>query len=226
MRRHKTWLAAVAVVVLIGGIVVGIVVSRSGPEASSEASSAGIGPQPTGYHVPGENYQICEQQSKYLTSPWTYDALKSGSQSYTVARYEALPGYGRTLPPLPSYIASESPGTEAAVIYAPGSKVQSPPYNFPNSPIIQFFEGGAYSGLALESVSGDEFIGGSAPGYPEPVFDDGGAAGGINADNDSYGYSGAESTLAAEATAGATRITIKTAIPGYIDYETFADGST
>jgi hypothetical protein len=226
MRRHKAWLMAAAVVVLIGGIITGIVVSGSGAGVSSQPS----GSQPAGAHVqahvPGENYQICEEQSRYLTSPWTYDALKSGSQSYTVAQYEALPGYGKTLPPLPSYIADESPATEAAVIYAPGSAIKSPSYNFPNSPIIQFFEGGAYNGLDLESVTGDEFIGGSTARYPEPAFNDGGAAGGINASNDTYGYSGGESRLAAPAAAGATKIITAAAIPGYISYVTLADGST
>ena len=71
--------------------------------------------------VPGQNYQICDEQAQYLTSPWTYHALASGSRSYTVSQYKALPGYGKALPPLPSYIANESPATEAAVIYAPGS---------------------------------------------------------------------------------------------------------
>jgi hypothetical protein len=176
--------------------------------------------------VPGENYQICNEQSKYLTSPWTYDALKSGSRSYTVAQYEALPVYRTTLPPLPSYIASESPATEAAIIFAPGSTTKSPAYDFPNSPIIQYFEGGAYSELAMQSVSGDEFIGGSTASYPEPIFNDGGAAGGISADNDTYGYSGGRSMLAASAAIGATTITTTTATPDYINYVTFADAST
>ena len=65
--------------------------------------------------------------AQYLTSPWTYDALASGSHSYTVAQYESLPGYGTTLPPLPAYIAAESPGTKAAMIYAPGSTVNRRP---------------------------------------------------------------------------------------------------
>jgi hypothetical protein len=224
MRRRKVWLVAAAAVVLTGGIVTGIVVSGSGARVSSQPA----GSQPAGVqaYVPGENYQICDEQSKYLTSPWTYDALKSGSQSYTVAQYEGLPGYGKTLPPLPSYIASESPATKAAVIYAPGSSVKSPSYNFPDSPIIQFFEGGAYNGLDLESVTGDEFIGGSAARYPEPVFNDGGAAGGIDASNDTYGYSGGESRLAAAAAVGTTKIITATAVPGFINYVTFADGST
>ena len=38
---------------------------------------------------------------------------------------------GETLPPLPSYIASESPATEAAVIYAPGSSVNQPAVRLP-----------------------------------------------------------------------------------------------
>ena len=228
MRRHKAWLAAAAVVVLIGGIVAGIVVSRPGAGVSTGGvSSAGAAPQPTGYHVPGENYQICEEQSKYLTSPWTYDALKSGSQSYTVTQYEALPGYGTKLPPLPPYIASEPSTTDAAVVFAPGSTgVTAAAYSFPNSPVLYFFEGGSYGELSLQSVSGDEFIGGASSGYSEPTFNDGGAAGGINAENNSYGYSGGASTLTTSAAAGATTVTTASVIPGYISYITFADGST
>ena len=121
---------------------------------------------PAASRVPGQNYQICDEQSQYLTSPWTYHALASGSRSYTVSQYKALPGYGRTLPPLPSYIASESPATEAAVIYAPGSSVSQPAYAFPETPLLYFFEGGAYGEIAFQTVPGDQFIGGSSPRLP------------------------------------------------------------
>ena len=47
--------------------------------------------------VPGQNYQICNEPSPYLTSPWTYHALESGSRSYSVSQYKTLPGYGKTL---------------------------------------------------------------------------------------------------------------------------------
>jgi hypothetical protein len=219
IRRRGVWWTAAAGVALTGVIVGGVISSGSPAKVGSNYQAH--------YNVPGENYQICSERSKYLTSPWTYDALKSGRQNYTVAEYEALRGYGTRLPPLPSYIANESPATEAAVIYAPGSTTNSPPYSFPNSPVIQFFEGGVYHELALQSVSGDEFIGGSAPGYPEPIFNDGGAAGGgISAENDTYDYSGGGSALAAPAAIGATVISTTTAIPGYINYITFADGST
>jgi hypothetical protein len=221
MRGRKVWLVVAAVVALAGAIVGGVIGSGSRTKVGSHPAN-----YQAHYQVPGENYQICSEQSKYLTSPWTYDALKSGSRSYTVAGYEALRGYGTALPPLPSYIASESPETEAAVIYAPGSATNSAAYNFPNSPVIQFFEGGVYHELALQSVSGDEFIGGSTASYPEPVFDDGGAVGGISAENDTYEYSGGGSRLAASAAIGATTITTTTAIPGYINYVAFADGST
>jgi hypothetical protein len=184
------------------------------------------GSQPTDYQAPGETYQICNEQSKYLTSPWTYDALKSGSERYTVAQYEALPGYGKTLPPLPSYIASESPSRQAAIVYAPGSTTDSPAYEFSNSPILQFFEGGVYHKIGLQSVTGDEFIGGSTASYPEPVFNNGGSAGGISAQNDAWAYSGGGSKLATYAPADAKTITTTTAIPGYINYVTFTDGST
>src|SRR6185437_9102387 len=109
----------------------------------------------------GQNYQICTSQAQYLTSPWTYHALATGSQTYTVSQYKALSGYGSTLPPLPDYIASESGSTTAAVIFAPGSSVSQPAYDFPNTPLLYFFEGGSYGPLALDSVSGDELIGGS-----------------------------------------------------------------
>jgi hypothetical protein len=224
MSRRKVMSVVAAVIALIGVIVVVLIVPRFGAEGGSRPVE--VGSQPTDYQVPGENYQICKEQSKYLTSPWTYDALKSGSESYTVAQYKALRGYGTTLPPLPSYIASESPATQAAIIYAPGSKTSSPAYNFSNLPIVQFFEGGVYQEIGFQSVTGDEFIGGSTASYPEPIFNDGAGAGGISADNDSYGYSGGGSTLADPAPAGARTITTTIAIPGYINYVTFTDGST
>ena len=168
--------------------------------------------------VPGQNYQICNEQSRYLTSPWTYHALASGSRSYTVSQYKALPGYGRTLPPLPSYIASESPATEAAVIYAPGSSVSQPAYDFPETPLLYFFEGGAYGEIAFQTVPGDQFIGGSTSGYREPTFNDGGAAAGISAQNATYDFSGGASTLASSAPAGARTITTRSPIGGYISW--------
>ena len=225
MSGRKAWLVAaiaVALVTVIAGI--RLVASRPGTVTSRPGTK--VGSSPADYQVPGKSYQICNERSKYLTSPWTYHALTSGSRAYTVAQYQTLRGYGTTLPPLPSYIAREGPKTKAAVVYAPGSTTNAPAYNFPNSPIIQFFEGGVYHELALQSVSGDEFIGGSTASYPEPIFNDGGAAGGIDANNDTYGYSGGKSTLAVPATTGMRRITTKTAIPGYINYVTFADGST
>lgn len=176
--------------------------------------------------VPGENYEICSEQSQYLTSPWTYDALASGTQDYTVAQYEALSGYGTTLPPLPSYISAQGPSTQAAVIYAPGSAVDIAAYQLPETPIVQFYEGGAYGELATQSISGDEFIGGSAPGYPEPAFDDGGNAGGIDAGNDTYGFSGGANTLSATANAGATVISTSSPLAAYSNWITFSDGST
>lgn len=161
---------------------------------------------------------ICDQTAQYLTSPWTYHALASGSQTYTVAQYEALPGYRTTLPPLPPYIANESAGTEAAIIYAPGSVVNNPASAFPDSPIIHVFEGGAYTNLDLGSVSGDEFIGGEAAGYPEPRFNDGGNAGGIQQTSDSYSYSGAANALAAAVTPEAKSISVAKPLPKYYQY--------
>jgi hypothetical protein len=73
--------------------------------------------------VNGQNYNICSQGATYLTSPWTYHALASGRQDYTAAQYQALPGYGTTLPPLPSYLANQGAGVTAAIIYAPGADV-------------------------------------------------------------------------------------------------------
>ena len=229
MRVRKVRSIAATVVALVIALI-GVVVwqlTAPGSRAETAPQQAEEQSQPAGYKVPGENYQICNEKSKYLTSPWTYDALASGSQSYTVAQYEALPGYGTKLPPLPSYIASEPSATEAAVIFAPGSThINAPAYDFPGTPILYFFEGGSYRELALQSVSGDEFIGGAAAGYPEPAFNDGGTAGGINNSNDSYGYSGGAGTLSASAKVGAKTVSTVTAIPGYIGYITFTDGST
>jgi len=176
--------------------------------------------------VPGKSYQVCDEPAKYLTSPWTYHALATGSQSYTVSQYEALPGYGTTLPPLPGYIAGESPSTQAAVIYAPGSAVAQPAYTFPGTPLLYFFEGGAYGEIAFDTISGDQFIGGSAPGHPEPTFDNGGKASGISAQNASFDFSGGGSTLAAAAPTGATTVSTSTPIDGYISFLTFTDGET
>ncbi len=177
--------------------------------------------------VPGQNYTICDQTAQYLTSPWTYDSLASGSQTYTVAQYQALHGYGTTLPPLPSYILGESPTTMAAIIFAPGSAgITFPAFDFPVTPLLYFFEGGTHGELDLQSVSGDEFIGGSAPGYPEPAFNDGGAAGGIEASNDTYSFSGGASTLANAADPGASTITMTSNVTNYASSITFADGST
>ena len=190
---------------------------RSSPPSSPAAS-----------YVVGKNYQICNEQSQYLTSPWTYHALASGRRSYTVSQYKALPGYGKTLPSLPSYIANERSTTEAAVIYAPGSSVSQPAYDFPETPLLYFFEGGAYGEISFETVSGDQFIGGSTSGYREPIFNDGDAAGGISAQNDSYGFSGGASNLASSAPTGARTIKITSPIGGYLGSGslTFADGMT
>lgn len=111
------------------------------------------------------------------------------------------------------YIASEPPATEAVVIFAPGSMVNEPQYLFPVSPVLYFFEGGAYRNLGFETVSGDAFIGGSAPGYPEPIFDDSGetgsGGGSISLQNDTYGpFLGGSSTLATKVAARATSITL------------------
>ena len=216
-RRTLTWAAAVVVVLV--AVVAGVVIKQhSGTTAQVHAQAT--------VPVSGQSSLICNQRAQYLTSPWSYHDLASGSQKYTVAQFRALPGYGKTLPLLPSYIANQSSATTAAVIFAPGSDVGQPTYNFPETPILYFFEGGAYGPLTLQSVSGDMFIGGSAPGFPEPTFDNHNSAGGISAQNATYGFSGGASTLAAKAPAGATTITATAPINGYISYITFADGST
>ena len=196
--------------------------------SSSSHPGTPVASRPVASRVPGQSYQICDEQSQYLTSPWTYHALASGSRSYTVSQYQALPGYGRTLPPLPSYITSEGSATEAAVIYAPGSSVDQPAYDFPETPLLYFFEGGAYGEISFQTVPGDQFIGGSTSGYREPTFNDGGAAAGIDAENATYEFSGGDSTLASSAPTGAKTITTRSPIGGYIGsgYLTFGDGTT
>ena len=183
---RRGWPVLIAVLLLAAvAVLVSLLQGSSSPHPATSAASA----------VSGQNYQVCHEQSQYLTSPWTYDALASGSRSYTVSQYQALAGYGRTLPPLPSYIASERPGTRAAVIYAPGSSVNQPAYDFPETPLLYFFEGGAYGEIGFQTVPGDQFIGGSASGHAEPTFNDGGAAAGIDAQNATYQFSGGASTL-------------------------------
>ena len=194
--------------------------------AAPTAPARSAAPAPAAPQVLGKNYQVCDEQARYLTSPWTYHALASGSRSYTVREYKALPGYGKVLPPLPSYIASERPATEAAVIYAPGSRVAQPAYDFPETPLLYFFEAGAYGEIGFQTVPGDQFIGGSSPGHREPTFNDGGSAGGISGQNATYDYSGGAGALASSAPAGATTITASSPIGGYISSLSFADGTT
>lgn len=221
---RRGWPFLAAGLLLAAGVVLVPLVRGSSP--SHPATPVASRPVTSG--VPGQNYQICNEQSQYLASPWTYHALAAGSRSYTVSQYKALPGYGRTLPPLPSYIATESSATEAAVIYAPGSSVNQPAYDFPETPLLYFFEGGAYGEISFQTVPGDQFIGGSTSGYREPAFNDGGAAAGIDAQNATYEFSGGGSSLAAAAPTGAKTITTRSPIGGYIDYGwlTFADGTT
>ena len=217
-------LAVAAAALALAGVTVGCT-----------GTSTGAGPQPQKIQlqanatVPGQSYEICSEQSQYLTSPWTYHALTSGSKSYTVAQYQALPGYGTTLPSLPSYIASESPTTEAAVIYAPGSTASLSAFEFPESPVLSFFEGGAYGVLALQSVTGDEFIGGSASGYPEPTFNNNGQAAGISAQNDTYshtnGYNKSIASIASAAGQGATSVTLTASAIPLLKYGRIAIGN-
>jgi hypothetical protein len=220
---RRGWLVLAAGLLLAAGVLLVPFVRGS---SSSHSAAPTASATPAASQVPGQKYQICNEPSPYLTSPWTYHALASGSRSYTVSQYKTLPGYGKTLPPLPSYIASESSATEAAVIYAPGSSVNRPAYDFPETPLLYFFEGGAYGKISFQTVPGDQFIGGSAPGYREPTFNNGGAAAGIDAQNATYDFSGGASTLASSAAIGATTITTKSPISGYIGWLTFADGKT
>jgi hypothetical protein len=145
-----------------------------------------------------------------------------------VAQYQALLSGGASLPPLPAYIAGEDPKTEAAVIFAPGSMVSNQQASL--SPLLYFFEGGAYKNLGFASVSGDEFIGGSASGYPEPSFDDGGETSGggtISQDAATLDFSsGGTSTLASTVGAAATSITLTSPLSQYIKFLNFSDGST
>ena len=129
---RRGWLLLAEGFLLAAGVqLVPLVRGSSPPNSATPVPSATA----TTSQVPGQRYQICNEQPQHLTSPWTYHALASGSRSYTVSQYRALPGYGRTLPPLPSYIASESSATEAAVIYAPGSSISQPAYAFPETPL-------------------------------------------------------------------------------------------
>jgi hypothetical protein len=231
MRRE---LLAFTSAMALASILVGCGAAVTSQKSTTRATTTTVPPPPRAApaqvrSVPGEHYQLCTSPAarrEYLTSPWTYHALASGSKSYTVSQYQRLPGYGKTLPPLPSYIASEPATTEAAVIFAPGAPAALPAYEFPGSPVLYFFEGGAYGAIGLQAVSGDLFIGGSAPGYAEPAFNDGGTAGGIGAQNDTYDFSGGSSSLASAASAGTATLTTASPIGGYIGRLYFADGTS
>jgi len=178
--------------------------------------------------VAGQDYQICTGTGpqQYLTSSWTYDALSSGSATYTAAQYEALSGYGSDLPPLPAYLADQPSSTDVATVYAPGQSIDLTSYNHPGNPELFFFEGGNYGSLSAQALSGDEYIGGSAPGYGEPVFNGGNSTGsgmGIQNSQDHYAFNGAGATLASTAPAGATSITLTTAAQQYTSHVAFAD---
>jgi hypothetical protein len=205
--------AVVATVAAAGGL------AGSGLLHVNSANQAQLRPQRPVLHVAGQHSQIC-QEPNYLTSPWTYHALARNSRRYTVSQYERLRGYGKTLPLLPTYIADEEPGTLAAVIMAPGATASAPAYEYPLSPVLYFFEGGAYGSFGFESAPGDLFIGGSAPAYNEPTF----SGGGISSANDTWDFSGGGSTLASSEPAGSTTITTTAAISGYINEINFADG--
>ena len=226
VNRRSISLAAVTALVLVTVTAWVIVKLDSHTSTSVPGHASTLVPGQGSSPVPGQSYLVCANPGQFLTSPWTYHALASGSHSYTVAQYEALPGYGTTLPPLPAYISRQSSSTEAAVIFAPGaSEISLPEFEFPPTPILYYFEGGAYTGLALDSVSGDEFIGGAAPGYPEPRFDDGTKAGGIGPGNTSDGYTGG-STKLAQAASNSTSIHTTGPLPAYTRYVTFSDGVT
>ncbi len=237
MTQRKVLAGSAAVALILGSVLAGCTTTK--PQPQSGGATLGE----TYQRVPGESYQFCPTynpngtekytaaSTEYLTSPYTYDKLASGSRTYTVAKYQELLHAGASLPPLPAYIASEPPATEAVVIFAPGSMVNEPQYLFPVSPVLYFFEGGAYRNLGFETVSGDAFIGGSAPGYPEPIFDDSGetgsGGGSISLQNDTYGpFLGGSSTLATKVAARATSITLTSPLSQYIKYLNFSDGSS
>lgn len=202
-----------------------VTVSAASQADPSRTGSATVTIMAPGTGGTGRSFQICTDpvaRAQHLSSPWTYHALAAGSQRYTVAQYLALADYGKSLPPLPSYIADQDPSTDAAIIFAPGASTQAPAYEFPLSPLLYFFEGGAYGAIGFQSVPGDLFIGGSAPGFPEPTF----TGGGISEQNGHWDFSGGGSTLASPAPAGATTITTAAPIDGYITTVVFADGTS
>jgi hypothetical protein len=110
------------------------------------------------------------------------------------------------------------------VIYAPGAATSFAAYQVPFAPVLNFFEGGNYGDLSFQAVSGSLFIGGSAPGFPEPVFTQGGIAG----SQDSYHYYGGATALSTDAPSGTTSITVTSAPSGLgtTSWVNFADGTS
>src|SRR5215467_1238507 len=120
-------LLAVGLLLGAGILLAPLVRGSPAPHVQGSFSPPSV-PPVTVTRVPGQTYRTCSKKPHYLKGPWTYQELTAGHRSYTVSQYKALKGYGTTLPPLPSYIASESATTKAAVIYAPGSSVSQPAY--------------------------------------------------------------------------------------------------
>jgi hypothetical protein len=195
---------------------------------------------PTTFTAAGESYEICtgpQSSTASLTSPWTYDALASGSESYTATQYEELntdgtenstvPGsaYNVTLPPLPSYLLNAS--GDVATVYAPGSGGIGATED---AAVLDFLEGGSYpNGWAAQMVSGDEVIGGSATGYPQPVIDEGNAStSDFDSGNSHYNSIMGHGVVATSMTSSTT-VTAASAgfYAGYaVNQVTFADGTT
>ena len=191
--------------------------------------------RPTTYYVPGQNYETCTAQGaqRYLTSPWTYEALASGSHNYTPLQYEELntngteaptaPGsaYGVTLPTLPTYVLGS---TQAIVtIVAPGGS---------GGGLFTFLEGGNYpSGWTAQMTSGQVVVGGSGTisgaYYPSPALNEGGGnssdfEAGNNHWNNVMGYGQVASSITSSTTFTASDLN-----GGYgVDQVTFADGTT
>ena len=216
-RKHLIGDAAAVAICLAGIVGCGTITSEG--RGGHTVVSRRVQVLPT-YRARGEGFQVCRNPQR-LTSPWTYDNLARGHRDYTVSQYEKLSAYGKQLPPLPWYIREESPSTEAAVVVAPGDSATMPSYALPESPVLYFFEGGAYGAIGLQTVPGDVVIGGSASGYVEPVFH----AGEIEAQNDTYDFSGGGTKLALSALAGSITITTTRPIAGFVNEVTFPDGS-
>jgi hypothetical protein len=174
-------------------------------DSAPSSSSTGYGTSDTSIAInsatPSENFPIGSTVT--LTAAY-----------YTISGYEALSGYGSTLPALPSYISSQpSPtATWGALMFSSAATFNGlSNYFYPDTPLVEFFLGGTYSSpVGIPLLAGDQLYGGYTSGTPEPLFPD---SGNLGAQSDYDASTSGAGTLGSSAAQGATTITTAASTP-------------